>query len=151
LKRAGPARIEVRLGSWEELGAQALRIRLDVFVAEQGIPAGLELDAMDPVCVHALAWRSGDTDTLLGTGRLLPDGHIGRIAVVRTARGQGVGSALLLTLMRAARDRGHEEVELFAQTDAAAFYRRFGFETAGPEFDEAGIAHITMRARLSPG
>lgn len=149
MKRAGQARIQVRLGSWQELGEQALKIRLEVFVDEQGVPAGLELDAMDPVCVHALA--SGSGDVLLGTGRLLPDGHIGRMAVVRAARGQGVGSALLLTLMRAAREHGHQEVEVHSQVDAAAFYRRFGFEIIGPEFDDAGIPHVTMRAQLSPG
>jgi len=138
--------LDIRLGSWEELGAQAVRIRFDVFVVEQGVPPELELDSLDPACLHALASRQGGP--ALGTGRLLPDGHIGRMAVVREARGQGIGAALLLNLMEAARARGHREVELFAQVHAQPFYRRFGFVVTGPEFDDAGIPHVTMRAPL---
>lgn len=137
---------QVRLGSWDELGQEALRIRLDVFVTEQRVPLEMEIDSMDPVSVHALALRSHGT--ALGTGRLLPDGHIGRMAVMREARGRGVGAALLLRLMQAARQRGHQEVELFAQVHARRFYERFGFVAVGEPYDDAGIAHITMRARL---
>jgi len=142
-------RAEVRLGSWDEFGAQACRIRFAVFVAEQGVAPELEIDATDPQSLHALASRS--TGPALGTGRLLPDGHIGRIAVVREARGQGVGAALLLKLMEAARQQGHQEVELFSQVHAQRFYERFGFVVVGPPFDDAGIAHVTMRCKLSAG
>jgi predicted GNAT family N-acyltransferase len=136
--------IQVKLGSWDELGAQARILRFEVFVEEQRVPPELEIDAMDPVCLHALAFAS--SGPALGTGRLLPDGHIGRMAVVRGARGQGIGAALLVHLMQAARSQGHREVELFAQTHAQGFYLRFGFVVTGPPFDDAGIAHVTMRA-----
>jgi predicted GNAT family N-acyltransferase len=146
LPQAGAGSIEVRLGSWEELGAQARRIRFEVFVIEQGVPPELEIDSMDPTCLHALVSRSGGP--ALGTGRLLPDGHIGRMAVAHEVRGQGVGAALLHALMDAARARGLREVELYAQVHAQPFYERFGFVVAGPEFDDAGIPHVTMRASL---
>jgi predicted GNAT family N-acyltransferase len=136
--------VQVKLGSWDELGAQARIVRFEVFVDEQGVPAELEFDSMDPVCLHALALPA--SGPALGTGRLLPDGHIGRMAVLRGARGQGVGAALLRELMRAARQQGHREVELSAQQQAQGFYLRFGFTVTGPPFDEAGIAHVTMRA-----
>jgi predicted GNAT family N-acyltransferase len=138
--------IQVRLGSWDELGAQARRIRFEVFVVEQAVPLELEIDPMDLLSVHALASRPAGP--ALGTGRLLPDGHIGRMAVTRDARGQGVGAALLLNLMQAARERGHREVELFSQEQAQPFYRRFGFVVVGPPFDDGGIAHVPMRAPL---
>ena len=138
--------IDVRMGSWEELGAQARRIRFEVFVVEQGVPPDQEIDSMDPLSVHAIASLSAGP--ALGTGRLLPDGHIGRMAVAREARGQGIGSALLLSLMDEARRRGHPEVELFSQVHAQAFYQRYGFVVCGPCFDDAGIDHIPMRARL---
>jgi predicted GNAT family N-acyltransferase len=138
--------VEVKLGSWEDLGEAARRIRFEVFVDEQGVPPELEIDETDPLCLHALAWQAADAP--LGTGRLLPDGRIGRMAVVRQARGKGVGAALLLTLMQAARERGHRQVELSAQVTAQAFYRRFGFVAVGSEFDDAGIVHIAMRAML---
>ncbi len=142
----GEGTLQVRLGSWDEFGEQARRIRFEVFVDEQGVPPELEIDSIDPLCVHALALRSAGRG--VGTGRLLPDGRIGRIAVTREARGQGVGGMLLLRLMDAARERGHLEVELFSQVSAQPFYERFGFIVAGPQFDEAGIAHVPMRARL---
>jgi predicted GNAT family N-acyltransferase len=142
----GPGRFEVQLGSWEELGAQARRIRFEVFVVEQGVPLDLEIDSADPGGVHALASRPGGP--ALGTGRLLFDGHIGRMAVAREARGLGVGAAVLRALMQAARERGHREVELHAQVHAQAFYERFGFAVIGPEFDDCGIPHVTMRAEL---
>jgi predicted GNAT family N-acyltransferase len=138
--------VQVRLGSWDELGVEARRIRFEVFVDEQRVPREMELDAADPDCVHALAFAPDGS--VVGTGRLLPDGHIGRMAVTSRARGQGVGRALLLALMEAARKRGHKEVELFSQTHAQPFYERFGFEAVGPPFDDAGIAHVTMRATL---
>jgi predicted GNAT family N-acyltransferase len=142
----GEGRFEVQLGSWEELGAQARRIRFEVFVVEQGVPLDLEIDSADPGSVHALATRAGGP--ALGTGRLLSDGHIGRMAVAREARGLGVGAALLRALMDAARVRGHREVELDAQVHARPFYERFGFAVIGPEFDDCGIPHVTMRAEL---
>jgi predicted GNAT family N-acyltransferase len=138
--------IRVRLSSWQELGDEARRIRFEVFVVEQGVPPELEIDSMDPESLHALA--SGSVGPAIGTGRLLPDGHIGRMAVTREARGRGVGALLLTRLMAAARERGHQEVELFSQVHAQAFYERFGFVAVGPRFDDAGIAHVTMRASL---
>jgi predicted GNAT family N-acyltransferase len=70
------------------------------------------------------------------------------MAVLQEARGTGVGTAILSALMNAARERGHAEVVLNAQTHAAPFYRRLGFVEEGGVFDDAGIPHIAMRRRL---
>jgi predicted GNAT family N-acyltransferase len=80
----------------------------------------------------------------IGTGRLLPDGHIGRMAVLADWRGKGVGRALLERLLEEAAGLGMRRLALHAQTQAAGFYRRFGFVEEGPEFMEAGIPHRTM-------
>eukprot|EP01034_Spumella_vulgaris_P036032 gene36032-44440_t len=80
----------------------------------------------------------------IGTGRLLPDGHIGRMAVRKVARGTGIGGALLLGLMAQARLRGHQTVVLGAQTHAAPFYEKHGFAIVGDQFFEAGIPHVEM-------
>jgi predicted GNAT family N-acyltransferase len=136
----------VSLGPWQALSAEAIPIRYEVFVDEQRVPAELEVDERDERALHAVA-RTAD-GTAVGTGRLLPDGHIGRLAVLRRARGSGVGTLLLLALMQSARERGDAEVVLFAQTRAAAFYRRHGFREEGDTFDDAGIEHIAMRRRL---
>ncbi len=133
----------VRFGDWATLGVQAAAIRTEVFVREQGVPAELELDDKDAVCLHAIAY-DGD-GVPVGTGRLLPDGHIGRMAVLARARGTGVGGVLLQGLMAQARTRGHAAVELSAQTHAAPFYTAHGFTLVGEEFVEAGIPHVDMR------
>lgn len=138
--------VRIRLGTWDELRAQAVPIRYTVFVEEQKVPAEIEIDAQDPLSLHALAL---DADGVaVATGRLLPDGHIGRMAVTQSARGRGAGTAVLLALMQAARERGHREVVLSAQTHAVPFYARIGFAAEGGVYDDAGIPHIDMRRAL---
>ena len=133
----------IHLGDWATLGQDATAIRFEVFVDEQKVPAEIELDDMDAVCLHAVAYD--EAGKAIGTGRLLPDGHIGRMAVRQPGRGTGVGGAILTLLMDKARARGDAAVVLNAQTVAAPFYARHGFVQAGDVFDEAGIAHVEMR------
>ncbi|TMS58840.1 GNAT family N-acetyltransferase [Imbroritus primus] len=136
----------IHLGRWDEVGTVAGAIRTRVFVEEQGVPAELEWDAADADCWHAIATDAQGVP--VGTGRLLPDGHIGRMAVLAEARGSGVGMAILQALIAQARILGYAEVVLHAQTHAEAFYRRAGFVREGEIFMEAGIEHITMRLAL---
>ncbi len=139
--------LRLELGDWAQLQQHAKAIRFEVFVDEQKVPAEIELDEMDAVCLHALAWDAHGN--AMGTGRLLPDGHIGRMAVRRSARSAGVGGALLTALMEQARLRGDKRVVLNAQTHAAPFYQRHGFAVVSPEFEEAGIAHVEMEYRFA--
>lgn len=141
------AGLRIELGDWAQLRDAAVALRFEVFVAEQNVPADTELDEWDPHSLHALA--RGPDGTVVGTGRLLPDGRIGRMAVRRSARGSGVGSALLCALLQAARQRGHREAVLSAQTHALAFYARFGFIAEGPVYGDAGIPHRRMRLSLA--
>jgi predicted GNAT family N-acyltransferase len=134
---------DIRFGDWTALNADAKIIRFEVFVEEQKVPAELEMDQMDAVCLHAVAYDASGMP--VGTGRLLPDGHIGRMAVRKPGRGTGVGSALLQGLMAQARARGDKQVMLSSQTHAAPFYERHGFVIEGEEFFEAGISHINMQ------
>ena len=143
---AGEAMVEVRIGGWDALGAQAHALRKTVFVDEQKIPAELEWDSADGQALHALALnRFGQP---LATGRLLDlgagVGKIGRMAVVRDVRGGGVGRAVLDALVGAARARGMAQALLHAQMSAAGFYLRAGFQARGPVFEEAGIPHQEM-------
>lgn len=138
--------LRIELMAWESARESASRIRTMVFVVEQRVPAEIEMDDMDAECVHALAFLEGRA---VGTGRLLPDGHIGRMAVLREARAQGVGSALLRRLVDEATRRGVREAVLSAQTHALEFYRRHGFTPVGEIYEEAGIAHQEMRRVLN--
>lgn len=138
--------LRIEQGDWQQLGAQAGEIRRRVFIDEQAVPQQEEWDSRDDQCLHFLAWLDGQP---VGTARLLPDGHIGRVAVLAAGRGQGIGLALMRATIEAARERGHAQAELAAQTHALAFYRRLGFEAHGAEFLDAGIAHRNMRLHLA--
>lgn len=143
---AGKSMLDVRVGDWAVLGADATRIRTTVFVQEQNIPAEMEWDEADDACVHAVAYnRFG---IALATGRLMEHvpgvAKIGRMAVLRPLRGGGVGRAVLDALTLAGRERGYHEALLHAQTSAASFYTRAGFTARGPVFEEAGIPHVEM-------
>lgn len=137
--------VEIDLLPWEEARDEASRIRFAVFVEEQGVPREIELDEHDAQCVHALARLDGRA---VATGRLLPDGHIGRMAVLKECRSMGLGSRILERLIERARERGDREVVLSAQVHAMPFYARHGFAPAGPVHQEAGIPHQDMRRRL---
>lgn len=139
----------VRPVGWHEAGALLKSVRHTVFVEEQRVPADLEWDGRDPECVHALA--TDLTGRPIGAARLLPDGQIGRMAVLSGWRHKGIGGALLRLLLFEARKRGYREVRLHAQTHAAKFYAKFGFEPVGQEFMEAGIPHVEMVLPLSRG
>ena len=137
--------LKIELLDWAAAQAEAKRIRFTVFVQEQAVPPELEMDEQDAQCVHALAYSD---DRAIGTGRLLPDGHIGRMAVVRDWRGRGAGKAMLRSLIDAARRRGQREVALSAQVHAVEFYSAEGFEPEGAVYEEAGIPHQAMRLKL---
>jgi predicted GNAT family N-acyltransferase len=135
----------IELLSWEEARAQASPIRFTVFCEEQGVPREIELDEHDAVSLHALAFEDGKP---VATGRLLPDGHIGRMAVLEDWRNRGIGGLILDALMERARQRGDPQVILSAQVGAARFYEAHGFVRHGAEYMEAGIRHQEMRRRL---
>ncbi len=146
----GEPMVIVRSGDWATLGSQARSIRDAVFIQEQGIPAALEHDAADVTAVHAVAFNR--LGLALGTGRLLAatDGacKLGRMAVLASVRGAGIGKPLLAALVQTARLRGDSEVMLHAQASAVDFYRRAGFTAHGQAFEEAGIAHQAMALSL---
>jgi predicted GNAT family N-acyltransferase len=136
----------VRAASWRDDLAPLQDLRRRVFIIEQQVPEELEWDDADAVSVHALA-LDGEGQPI-GTGRLLPDGHIGRMAVVREWRRRGVGKAILEWLMANARQQGFHALHLHAQTHALDFYASHGFIAQGDIFSEAGIPHRKMSLSL---
>ncbi|MGA6097685.1 GNAT family N-acetyltransferase [Stutzerimonas marianensis] len=133
--------IDVRIADWQRDNAELRRIRETVFIAEQSVPPELEWDSDDADAVHFLALEDGYA---IGTARLLGDGHIGRVSVLRDWRGMNVGEALMRAVIAEAERRGLEEQHLSAQVHATAFYERLGFEVISEEFLEAGIPHVDM-------
>lgn len=145
--RSAGVAFAVRRADWNADRERLRQVREAVFVREQQVPLELEWDEMDEVCLHVLAEAEGRP---IGTGRLLPDGHIGRMAVLAPWRGRGVGMALLQELLAEALERGMPGVALNAQVHARAFYERQGFRAQGDEFMEAGIPHVRMYRPLTP-
>ena len=133
--------IQVRLANWHKDNAELRRIREAVFIAEQAVPPELEWDAEDATAVHFLAFEG---DYPIGTARLLPDGHIGRVSVLKDWRGLNVGDAILKAVLNEAEQRGLNKQMLSAQVQATPFYERLGFTVVSGEYLDAGIPHVDM-------
>ena len=129
--------------SWHQHKDAIMMIREKVFVEEQNVSMEEEMDGLDDQCWFALA--VDDSDSPIGTGRLLPSGKVGRMAVLREYRNQGIGSAILNKLINVASSQSISNLYLHGQTHAIKFYNKHGFVEEGQEFDEAGIPHYKMR------
>ena len=138
--------VEIRIVDWVRYSEALSSLRHTVFVEEQGVPVELELDGEDTSAWHAAAFS--DDGRLIGTGRMLGSGKIGRMAVSQSMRRQGIGRALLDALVAEAKRLKLEELSLGAQLPAVAFYERAGFEAYGDIFLDAGIDHKMMRLVL---
>ena len=138
----------IRQASWQEDHTALCMVRRAVFIEEQHVPEELEWDGLDEEALHLLAEDS--QGQAIATARMLGDGHIGRVAVLKPWRGRGVGKALMQQLLLLAHQRGHHHVHLDAQVDAVDFYRQQGFEAEGGIFMDAGIPHRHMFMALDP-
>ena len=138
----------VNFADWQQDQKGLTRLRFEVFVDEQQVPADLELDGLDPLCLHVKAVAANGE--IIGCARLLPDNHVGRMCVARAWRQRGVGSAIMTLLIDHASRHRIERLHLNAQLSALAFYRRFGFEAAGEVFMDAGIEHRKMTLIIDP-
>lgn len=132
----------IRTTNWQDDSLFLRIIRETVFIKEQRVPVELEWDEFDNDCLHILTIDASGRP--IGTARLLPDGHIGRMAVVEKWRGKGVGSAMLRRVLKEAKKQHLQQVVLNAQTVAIGFYKRFGFQVVGEDFFDAGILHVKM-------
>lgn len=134
--------VEVRVT--DDLAA-CLALRRTVFIEEQGVPEADELDDLDGQAVHLLAYVDG---VPMGSARLLRSGEtgkIGRVCVLASARGTGLGVALMRKALEVlAADPALRRAKLGAQTHALGFYERLGFVAEGPEYLDAGIPHRDM-------
>lgn len=133
--------------------AAALRLRMEVFVAEQGVPAEVEIDEHEDAAEHAVVFDPSGDGSAVATARLLVVqgvGIVGRVAVRKDLRGTGLGAVVMLAIEDRARELGLPVLELHAQLTAEGFYSRLGYEAYGDEFLEAGIPHVSMRKTLQP-
>lgn len=149
---ATPGPVTVRRVADYAADLPALRtVRDAVFVGEQGVPRAVELDAIDPDCLHVLAEDAAGAP--VGTARLVPPqpgggARISRMAVLAGWRSAGVGALLLEALVDLARDCGWRHLVLDAQVAAERFWARHGFQPVGDRFEIVGIVHQSMRRDL---
>ncbi len=146
MERNAVVGVEIRIVDWARYSEALSSLRHTVFVEEQGVPVELELDGEDATAWHAAAFS--DDGKLIGTGRMLESGKIGRMAVSQSTRGQGIGRGLLDALVAEARRLKFEEVSLGAQLAAVSFYENAGFMAYGDVFLDAGIDHRMMKLVL---
>jgi len=138
--------LEIKCLAYQYSNQSIIRlIRNTVFVDEQGVAVELEFDGCDQDAVHALLTIEGKA---VGTGRLLKDGHIGRIAILKDYRGKGLGEKVVLSLVDEAKKQNLARVYLGAQKQALGFYVKLGFSVYGDEYIEAGIEHLLMEQLL---
>ena len=134
-------RIESSRYDQQKRGIQ--HVRRQVFIEEQGIDPAEEWDELDTDATFAIAVDANNH--VIGTARLLSQGKIGRLAVLREYRRQGVATALLRHLLDLAKQRGYERIALSAQQSVMEFYLKQGFEPVGPPHVEVGIPHQNMQ------
>jgi predicted GNAT family N-acyltransferase len=137
----------VQAMEWRDGKEPIRRLREEVFILEQAVPIDEEWDEYDAVSRYVIA--VDERGRPLGTGRLSPDGKIGRMAVLKEHRRRGIGGAMLKVLLEMAKAEGHHTVFLHAQCQALEFYAKQEFTAQGPEFMEAGIPHRKMVLTLS--
>jgi len=139
------SRINIRVADWADDKAALEKIRRAVFINEQKVPEELEWDEYDLSSTHFLVTIN---DNPVAVARLKPDGQIGRMAVLREYRHQGIGRKLLQYVLQNAARQKLQQLYLHAQVDAVAFYEKQGFTAYGDVFYEAEIAHRAMSKNI---
>jgi len=131
----------VKYGSWDQLQQDAKLIRKLVFISEQNIPEQDEWDDLDAISQHFVVY---DQSQPIATARLLANNSVGRVAVLKAYRGQGIGRLIMLEIIAYAQAQKRPNLQLSSQVHAISFYEKLGFSIQGDEYDECGIPHIEM-------
>ena len=134
--------LRITHGTWEESQQAAKMIREQVFIQEQNIAAEDEWDAEDAVSLHFVVY---DQDQPIATARLLQNNSVGRVAVLKSHRGLGVGKVLMQAVIAYTQQQQRPFLVLSSQVHAQAFYQALGFMQEGEEYLDCGIPHIDMR------
>lgn len=146
LIESGDCMYQVKHGCWDQLQQDAKLIRTQVFICEQGITEADEWDDQDVISQHFVIY---DQDQPIATARLLQNHSVGRVAVVKAYRGQGIGQMIMLEIISYAQKQRLSVLTLSSQVHAISFYEKLGFTVQGNSYDECGISHIEMTMNLN--
>jgi len=136
----------IKQGRWKQFQQDAKLIRTQVFICEQGITEANEWDDQDVISQHFVIY---DQDQPIATARLLENNSVGRVAVLKAYRGQGLGQMIMLEIISYAQKQCRSVLTLFSQVHAISFYEKLGFTVQGNSYDECGISHIEMTMSLN--
>lgn len=140
---------KIIFGQWTDLETHAKLIRSQVFIQEQNIPEEDEWDEQDAISLHFVIYDvSTDSKNPIATARLLPNNSIGRVAVLKEYRGQGVGRLIMQKVIEQAKFEKRAWLKLSSQVHAIQFYESLGFNMQGTEYLDCGIPHIDMMMTL---
>lgn len=134
--------ITIKIADFNKDFSNIEKIRTDVFINEQKVPYELEWDEHDKDSIHILAYYKSKP---VATARLLKDGHIGRMAVLKDYRNQHIGENMLKFLLDIANKNSINTIELSAQEHAIEFYKKYGFSVISDVYMDAGIPHYDMK------
>lgn len=130
---------------FSDLANLAFNVRREVFVTEQGVPAEEELDEYDLTADHYVLVKDG---SVVATTRVIhkeEGAKLSRFAVLKAARGHGIGGRLLAFVLADLKAKGKPHVFMSAQADKIGFYEKYGFHAYGPEYYECDILHRMMK------
>lgn len=136
----------IQSGTWHALAHDLKPIREQVFIQEQNIAAEDEWDEQDAFSLHFVVYQH---DQAIATARLLANHSIGRVAVLKSHRGLGVGQQLMQAVIDEAQQQQRPFVKLSSQVHAMGFYQVLGFQAYGQEYLDCGIPHIDMQLSLA--
>ena len=141
-------KLEILIGSYQELKQNCDLVRYSVFVQEQNVPENIEIDDRDHLCRHIIIKIKSNP---IATGRIdiAKEGKIGRVAVIKDYRNKGYGSLIVHKLEEIAQEEGLTSVWLNAQKPSINFYQRLGYQIISDEFIEANIVHQKMSKKIT--
>ena len=136
--------LKVEIVKWIDGHAQLKNIREKVFIQEQKVTPELEWDGMDEKAIHFLVFKDEEA---IGCARAIvikSQMQLGRMAVLKEYRGQGIGSTLIEKAIVTAKLKQLSGIHISAQCNAINFYVKFGFEVMGDTYLDAEILHRDM-------
>ena len=138
-------KLKIEIVKWIDEYELLTMIREKVFIEEQKVTSQLEWDGMDKDAIHFLAFKDkkgvGCARAFVIQNRM----QLGRMAVLREYRGEGIGSALIETAMTLAKLNQLSGIYISAQCHAIDFYKKFGFEVTSDMYLDAEIPHRDMK------
>lgn len=133
--------------NWRHSKRRLKKLRDRVFVCEWRIPRHLEFDEHDPISDHVLIVDSDGAE--IATGRITPEGEIGRIAVISHHRSKEIYDVLYATLLDIAKENDLEDIYVQCELDGVDHFRECGFRAVGGVYMDSGTPRQKMSCPIN--